>query len=371
MTTRRLTAGRIWSLPLCAALTAAGIAVSAGPATAIDGVVLINQARALAGGVTAGDGVGFPVTISAPGSYRLSSDLTVPNADTNAVSITADGVTLDLNGFSVAGPTVCTYSGGLSCGGTEGTGTGIVAATSRVTVRNGRVRGMGSDAIDLGALGRVEDVDVVSNGGAGITLGDAGVAHRNRVTLNLGAGIAAGDGASVSDNRVVRNNGAAISVAAGAVVTGNLAVSDDDGILATSDATIIGNWCTGDTAISVTSGGVIASNLVNATGGGDAVTVGDAVVVRHNLVYIDSGSSAAIEAGSGNSIIGNVVTATSSGSYGLVFTGSANGYIDNGLFGIGDYHDVSDNGSKLGKNFCCTGSPPTCDGSTWCPYGVE
>jgi len=148
-TERQMTSRGLWR-SVSTALAAAIIAASAVPAQAGEGVIQINQAKALAGGVTAGDGAGFPVTISAPGSYRLTGDLTVPNANTNAVSITADSVTLDLNGFSIAGPTTCTYSyPNVTCGGTEGTGTGVVAATSRVTVRNGRVRGMGSDAIEL------------------------------------------------------------------------------------------------------------------------------------------------------------------------------------------------------------------------------
>src|SRR5438270_1570559 len=75
---------------------------------AVDGVVLIDQNRALAGNVTPGDAPGFPVTISVPGSYRLSGNLMVPDAHTSAISITADHVTIDLNGFSIIGPTVCT-----------------------------------------------------------------------------------------------------------------------------------------------------------------------------------------------------------------------------------------------------------------------
>src|SRR5271154_6656573 len=70
---------------------------------AVDGVVLINQSSALQGGVTPGDAPGFPVTISQPGSYRLSSNLVVPDSNTNAIEITAEFVTLDLNGFSIVG----------------------------------------------------------------------------------------------------------------------------------------------------------------------------------------------------------------------------------------------------------------------------
>src|SRR3954463_6674651 len=70
-------------------------------------IVLIDQNRAIAGNVTPGDDPGFPVTISKPGSYRLAGNLTVPGADTSAIVITADAVTLDLNGFSIAGPLLC------------------------------------------------------------------------------------------------------------------------------------------------------------------------------------------------------------------------------------------------------------------------
>ena len=40
-------------------------ALAAGPVSATDGVIEINQARALAGGVTVGDAAGFPVLIIA------------------------------------------------------------------------------------------------------------------------------------------------------------------------------------------------------------------------------------------------------------------------------------------------------------------
>jgi hypothetical protein len=63
----------------------------------VDGVVLIDQSHALAGGITPDDAPGFPVTISQPGSYRLSGNLTVPNSNT-AIQITADSVILDMNG---------------------------------------------------------------------------------------------------------------------------------------------------------------------------------------------------------------------------------------------------------------------------------
>ena len=65
-------------------------------------VVLIDRAKAMAGGVTPGDEPGFPVSITRPGSYRLTSNLRSPSAV--AIEIAADNVSLNLNGFAVIGP---------------------------------------------------------------------------------------------------------------------------------------------------------------------------------------------------------------------------------------------------------------------------
>ncbi len=75
---------------------------------AVDGVVLIDHYHAMVGNITPGDAPGFQVTISQSGSYRLTGDLSVPDGNTTAIQITADFVTLDLNGFSIIGPAVCT-----------------------------------------------------------------------------------------------------------------------------------------------------------------------------------------------------------------------------------------------------------------------
>jgi hypothetical protein len=140
-----------------------------GTAFAVDGQIAITQARAMAGGVTPGDAAGFPVTLSQPGSYVLSGVLTVPNADTDAIVIASDHVTLDLNGFAMLGPTDC--SGGLDpCAG-EGVGTGIRTDAVRfnITIRNGTIQGMGKDGIFLrGDSHLVEYVHSRSNGKNGI-----------------------------------------------------------------------------------------------------------------------------------------------------------------------------------------------------------
>lgn len=127
-------------------------------ATAQAQVININQAKALAGGVTPGDAPGFPVTISQPGSYRLMGNLTVPDGNTTAIVVTHPRVTLDLNGFAIQGPVVSSGAGSaLTCTGRSAnwySGAGVVVqlpahTAGAVAVSNGTIAGLGG----IGALG--------------------------------------------------------------------------------------------------------------------------------------------------------------------------------------------------------------------------
>src|SRR5262249_51967263 len=124
-------------------------------AQAADGPTLIDQRAAQAGKVTALDTPGFPVTISQSGSYRLTGNLNVPDAATTAIEITADNVTLDLNGFTISGPNVCTpnptrctYSGGAGIG-VMAVGPPGVVSPANVRVMNRIVRGMRGHTIRM------------------------------------------------------------------------------------------------------------------------------------------------------------------------------------------------------------------------------
>ena len=84
-------------------------------ALAVDGAREIHQA-CVATGCFPGDTAGWPVLITEPGSYVLTSGLTVPDANTTAISIDAPHVSLDLHGFSITGPNTCDFGNG-TCGG--------------------------------------------------------------------------------------------------------------------------------------------------------------------------------------------------------------------------------------------------------------
>lgn len=172
---------------------------------AVDGVIEINQARALAGGVTPGDTAGFPVTLSQPGSYRLTSNLTV-DENTTAIEITSGHLSIDLNGFEISGPNSCSASSpnppiSINCTLT-GTGIGISAANALddISIRNGGVRGMGNRGISLQAGNQhlLENLNVSNNRDRGISAGN-GIYRGNKVILNYGYGIVGDDG-MYSDN---------------------------------------------------------------------------------------------------------------------------------------------------------------------------
>jgi len=106
-------------------------------AFAVDGQILINQATVMAAG-------GFPYKITQPGSYKLSGNLSVP-LGVHAIAITADGVTLDLNGFSIIGPGVFPNGSGQYAFAAV-----FCADHERITVTNGSVSGFVNGLLFVG-----------------------------------------------------------------------------------------------------------------------------------------------------------------------------------------------------------------------------
>lgn len=70
----------------------------------------------------------LPVTLDKPGSYYLTANLNTTNGD--AITISASGVTLDLNGFSIL------------CNATPPAGVAVaIANVNDITIKNGHIRG--------------------------------------------------------------------------------------------------------------------------------------------------------------------------------------------------------------------------------------
>lgn len=232
---------------------------------AADGVSLIDPGRVRNGNITPGDAPGFPVTISQSGSYVLTGNLTVLDAQTTAIEITADNVTLDLNGFSIIGPNVCTPNptrctfSGQGVGVHAGSFSPGVVAPNGVRVMNGMVRGMGFHGVRLMGDGTAVDrVHTTNNGGPGIVVGAGSVIDSSAV-LNGGSGII---GWIVRSSTAESNGTGGIFIRNGGVATGNAAEANGaDGITMTN-ATLNGNTANNNKGfgISATCPGVIVSN---------------------------------------------------------------------------------------------------------------
>lgn len=193
------------------------------PAFAVDGVIEINHARALAGGVTPGDTPGYPVTLSQSGSYRLTGNLILPDENTTGISSAAGRVSLDLNGFAITGPNSCSYSGGITCTAI-GTGVGVLLYGDHNAVRNGIISGTGSDAVVVGSFAMVENLGISHVGVHGVNAtGESVVIRNNSINYVKSAGINTSDSALISNNAMNYIGGYGIYNYSGSrlLVTGN------------------------------------------------------------------------------------------------------------------------------------------------------
>ena len=173
------------------------------PAFAIDGVVLINQASVVASG-------GFPVKITQTGSYKLSGNLMVP-AETNGIEISAIGVNLDLNGFSITGPIICDLTGS-NCGPIPNALTRGIFASNFIgaVIRNGSVSGF-TRGVAGGEL--IEEILTFSNSSFGI-LTEFAVVRRNSASRNGSAGIQC-TSCTVTENAANNNGSVGLSLQKG------------------------------------------------------------------------------------------------------------------------------------------------------------
>ena len=79
---------RAYQIPLYTLLLLLALA---GPALAVDGVLEINQTCAISTGCFPGDSPGFPVSVTQPGSYRLTGNL-----DLSAEGVNVSGIAVSV-----------------------------------------------------------------------------------------------------------------------------------------------------------------------------------------------------------------------------------------------------------------------------------
>jgi hypothetical protein len=164
-------------------------------------VVVITQAKAIAGGVTPGDTAGFPVTLNAPGAYRLDTNLTVP-AGKNGIEVRSHYVDIDMNGFRLYG---------WNAAGTQRVGIKGVDATFGISkIHDGFISGFVQDGIRLSGNSNqwvIENMTIQSNGSSGINSGLVSYTRTLNSTINVNGlyGIQCADYCHVEGSLIASN----------------------------------------------------------------------------------------------------------------------------------------------------------------------
>lgn len=262
-----------------------------------------------------------PFTISTSGSYYLTSNIAVSTG--NAITIAADDVTLDLNGFTI------------SSSASPASGTAVLLSSTRknVTVKNGHIRGTttfsgtfttggfldgiinsSSSSLNL----RVSDVSVLGLGDDGIdfalTSVPSMVIERCTVSICGGTGIRAalvrdcvalttGDTAIASDC-AINSTGETVSSVAGSNGVSGLSVVQNSIGTSVSGNGVQGQQVTNSFGTSTSGNGLNATNALNCQGVSTSGTNGINIAAGGSATFCrgrrDGG--VAISAANGNAI---------------------------------------------------------------------
>ena len=301
-------------------------------AQATDGVIELNETCAVQTGCFLADAPGYPITIVgqiAGGTYRLTSNLVVPNENTDGIQVSVSSVTIDLNGFEIV-RNGCQGATSL-CTPLSGIGSGIIRSTSShrgTAVKNGTITGMGQYGVRLAEQAEVTNLRVRWNRYSGIQVGDGSTVSGNTAYENGLDGIGGSSGSTVSGNSVYRNGDEGIEVNPGSTVRGNTAHGNaGDGIRTSIGSTVSGNttYQNGVNGIVVGAGSLVQGNAAYGNLGSGIVTGSGATVqnntARGNSIYgISLGSQSAYR----ENVITNNGTGTVLGGVNM-FSNSCNG----------------------------------------------
>ncbi len=237
---------------------------------AVDGVLEINQA-CIESGCFAGDAPGLPVTLANSGSYRLTSNVDVSSYSTpenqTAIEISGNSVSLDLNGFAVIGPSVCSGFPSTTACTPTGSGVGINSVGpggNGVAISNGHIRGMGANGLFCSSDCRVSRVIATGNGFSGIVAINRSIVTESTANRNRFYGIEASG--LVADS-VADGNGTTGVVCSGCSVRDSaFSFNGFDGISFSASSTFGGNKMLSNGTSSITGTALAtAPNLCGAT----------------------------------------------------------------------------------------------------------
>lgn len=174
--------------------------------------ITVDHSKVINGTVAPGIPAEYPLRLNKPGHYILTSDLWAP-AGKVGIQVSADNVTIDLNGFTLTSGVQCARFHPqpqlVTCFDknwqpvVENHFHGIATNRIDTVVRNGRVKGFSGHGIWASGAITLENVIVGSNAGSGVVLGH--VQTRSSRLSGVVAESNAGDGARVQNALVERS----------------------------------------------------------------------------------------------------------------------------------------------------------------------
>lgn len=202
----------------------------------------------------------LPYTISAPGSYTLTGNL-IANGSTGGITISADNVTLDLNGFALIGG----GSGSVA-------GINVPSDQKNIVIRNGTVRGWTNGGVNASNANNsvIEGLRVSNNSAsssfsnvAGISIGNGSTVKNCHVAQNTNChGISVGSACFVTGCIAKGNSNVGIRMVDRCYVLENISDSNGTGITGGSGNRIEDNSCTSNTNAGVLISSGSTNNLI-------------------------------------------------------------------------------------------------------------
>lgn len=220
-----------------------------------------------------------PYTITQPGSYYLTTNLTC-TACTNALNgilINASHVTLDLMGFELVGV----------AGSGDGVRDSFGSGQTNVVVRNGTLRKWAGSGLNLvGSHSEITHVRAVNNQNAGISFTQGLVSHCLAISNGLasaGGGITVGR-AEVRDCVAIANRGAGIVAGVGSLILNNVTSGNSEaGILIQTKCQVLNNVATDNG-----SGSAGFHAGIHATGDGNRIDSNHVFANNGDGILVDS-----------------------------------------------------------------------------------
>lgn len=178
----------------------------------------------------------IPFTISEPGSYFLTGNLTNTNPNADGIIIDADNVTLDLGGFTLSG-----YDTNNPPNQTGDDGIFILGSQNNIHIFNGHVEGWAGDGINaLNADHSIfERLTVSYNGGDGLVADFSAVISHVTAGFNGLDGIEGDDGTVIVFSTAMGNGDNGIQTSEGSHVVHSTGFNNEsDGIDVAAGSTV-------------------------------------------------------------------------------------------------------------------------------------